>query len=100
MPDNNDTRLSSRPGKCAHIILAASPSFRRPMHAKPLQIKPLEAALQLWVTAAALSCCVLAAAQPTATSSTFPNKTIRIYTAEPGGGADLQSRLIAQGFTA
>ena len=30
----------------------------------------------------------------------FPNKPIRIITAEPGGGADFITRLVAQGLTA
>jgi len=51
--------------------------------------------------ALAAACCAvsaLAAAQELSTQS-YPNKVIRIVTAEPGGGNELAARLMAQGLT-
>ena len=49
---------------------------------------------------AAIACvhCAVAAAQDFPTQG-YPNKTVRIVTAEPGGGNELVARFIAQGLT-
>lgn len=52
------------------------------------------------VAAATLSAGVLVLGAGTVIAQAYPNKAIRITTAEAGGGNDLAARLIAPGLTA
>ncbi len=46
-----------------------------------------------------VSVCLMAATANRAFGQSYPNKSIRIVTSEPGGGADLVARIAAQGLT-
>ena len=52
------------------------------------------------LVAGLVSLCMIAATAGMAIGQSYPNKSIRIVTSEPGGGADLVARIAAQGLTA
>jgi tripartite-type tricarboxylate transporter receptor subunit TctC len=48
----------------------------------------------------ALTCCLLCPLVSAAAAPAYPQRTVRIVTAEAGGGTDFVSRILAQGLTA
>ena len=61
-----------------------------------MQLVYVSARVFILVMAPAFFASILITASVAANAQTYPNKPIRIYTAEPGGGGDFASRLIGQ----